>query len=141
MIDEYEILTRLYVMQTVGQCQCTNLLCIINHHKACHRECKQRSLCILLRLSGSRFDISPTDVPKDHLCIWLIGENELGVAFGGIARPGVSTVHPVHEVAIAVPDGKDEDRTALKGAALGIQTAEAQAFGALGVAVFLEFAC
>lgn len=39
----------------------------------------------------------------------LVGKDELRVAFGGVARTCVPAVHPVHEVAVAVPDREDED--------------------------------
>ena len=71
-------------------------------------------------LRRSRVDVSPTDVRPHNLRARLIREDELRVALGGIARTCVSAVHPVHEVAIAVPDGEDEDRTPLESAALGI---------------------
>ena len=39
----------------------------------------------------------------------LVGKDELRVALGGVARTCVPAVHPVHEVAVAVPDREDED--------------------------------
>jgi hypothetical protein len=89
------------------------------------------------RLRRSRVNVSPADIAKVDVGVRLVGKDELRVAFGSVARTRVSAVHPVHEVAVAVPDGEDEDRPALESAALGVQTSEAKALGALGVAVFL----
>jgi hypothetical protein len=62
----------------------------------------------LLRLS-SRVKISPSNVTKLDVGVRLIREDELRVALGGVARTCVSAIHPVHEIAVAVPDGEDED--------------------------------
>ena len=89
------------------------------------------------RLRCSRVDVSPADVAELDIGIGLVCKDERRVALGGIAGTCVSAVHPVHKVAVGVPDGEDEDRTTLESATLGVQTSETQAFEALGVAVFL----
>jgi hypothetical protein len=61
------------------------------------------------RLRRSRVDVSPADIAKVDMRVGLVGKDELRVAFGGVARTRVSAVHPVHEVAVAVPDRENED--------------------------------
>lgn len=96
------------------------------------------------RLDGSRAsfgergpNITPANIAPGDVGVGLVREDKLGVALSGIARPGVAAVHPVHEIAVAVPDREDEDHAALESAAHGGEAAEALAFGACGVAVFL----
>lgn len=67
----------------------------------------------------------------------LVGKNELGITLSGVARACISTVHPVHEVTVGVPDREDQDHAAFKSVAHSLEASEAFAFCALGVAVFL----
>lgn len=73
-----------------------------------------------------------------HSLTRLVCKNEFGVTLGGVARACISAVHPVHEVTVRVPDREDQDHSALKGVAHGLEAPKAVAFCALGVAVFLE---
>lgn len=72
------------------------------------------------------------------MCAGVVGNDELGVALGGVAGTGVGQpVHPLHEVAGGVPDGEDQDHAALEGLTHGRQRAESCALDALLLAVFL----
>lgn len=60
-------------------------------------------------LRCSRVDVSPADIAELDIGIGLVCKDERRVALGGIARTCVSAVHPVHKVAVGVPDREDED--------------------------------
>ena len=69
--------------------------------------------------------------------VGLVRQDELGVTLSGVARTCVATVHPVHEVASAVPDGENENHATLKGFTHDWKTAETLGFSCCGVAVIL----
>lgn len=72
------------------------------------------------------------------MSIRLVGENELWIPLCGVARASVSAVHPVHEVAVAVPDGEDEDHSTLESATHHWEATKAFALSTLGVTVLIR---
>ena len=80
-------------------------------------------------------DIStyPCDVSVGLVC-----QDELRVTLSCVARASVTTVHPVHEVASAVPDGENEDHATLKGIAHDRQTAKTLGLSCCSITVILQ---
>jgi hypothetical protein len=86
------------------------------------------------KVFGCHVFISPCTYPCD-VSVGLVRQYKLRVALSCVARAGITTVHPVHEVAGAVPDGEDEDHATLKGVTHDWQTAKTLGFSCCGVAV------
>jgi hypothetical protein len=70
--------------------------------------------------------------------VGLVRQNKLGVTLSCIARTCVTAIHPVHEVAITVPDGENEDHATLKSFAHDFQSAKSLGLSRSGVAVILQ---
>jgi hypothetical protein len=92
-----------------GLRQRASLLLIVNHKPSTDGTASALPLLTVDRLRRSRVDVSPADIAELDMRVRLVGKDELGVALSGVARTCIPAVHPVHEITVAVPDGKDED--------------------------------
>ena len=72
------------------------------------------------------------------MSVRLVGQDELRVALSCVAWTCAAAVHPVHEVAITVPDREDKDHASLKCLAHDWQTTESLGFSRSGVTVVLQ---
>ena len=70
--------------------------------------------------------------------VGLVRQDKLRVTLSCVARTCIATVHPVHEVASAVPDGENENHATLKGFTHDWEAAKTLGFSCCGVAVILK---
>lgn len=75
--------------------------------------------------------------PSD-VSVRLVRQDELGVTLSCVAGSCIAAVHPVHEVAITVPNREDEDHAALKCVTHDWQTSQSLGLTSSGVAVVLQ---
>jgi hypothetical protein len=71
------------------------------------------------------------------MSVRLVRQDEFRVTLSGVARAGTARIHPIHKIAVTVPDREDEDHAALKCLAHNCQTAECLGSPGCGVTVIL----
>lgn len=76
------------------------------------------------RVGEGRANVSPTDVGKDDVSRRVLGQDTGRVACSAAAWAAASTVEPIHEPTVIVPDAEDQDHSPTERLAHGGQAAE-----------------
>lgn len=76
------------------------------------------------RVVEGRANVTPADVGEDNMGGRVLGQDGGRVALGAAARAAASTVEPIHELAVVIPNTEDQDHATAERLAHGGQAAE-----------------